>query len=64
MKRSLKHNAGGFPGETQKVTLNIIPDALAFYDKEMQWMAEPGDFTIMVGTASNHVREIKLRVEE
>jgi beta-glucosidase len=52
------------PGETTTVTFNITPDTLSFYNKEMQWIIEPGDFTIMVGTASDKLQEIKLKVEE
>ena len=40
------------PGETTTVTLDITPDALAFYDVNMKHVVEPGDFEIMIGTSS------------
>lgn len=40
------------PGETRTVTLNITPDALSFYDIDMQYRVEPGEFEIQVGNSS------------
>ena len=40
------------PGETTTVTLDIAPDALAFFDVNMKHVVEPGDFSIMIGTSS------------
>jgi beta-glucosidase len=40
------------PGETKTVTLPIMPDHLAFYDINMKWTVEPGEFEIMVGNSS------------
>jgi beta-glucosidase len=40
------------PGETKTVTLDITPDLLAFYDINMKYVVEPGDFSIMVGNSS------------
>jgi beta-glucosidase len=40
------------PGETTTVTLDIAPDALAFFDVNMKHVIEPGDFSIMIGTSS------------
>jgi beta-glucosidase len=40
------------PGETRTVTLDITPDALAFYDSAMNYVVEPGEFEIMLGTSS------------
>lgn len=39
-------------GETQEVTFTITPDKLAFYDKKMNWVVEPGEFIVMVGASS------------
>lgn len=36
-------------GETKTVTFTITPDKLAFYNREMKRVVEPGKFTIMVG---------------
>jgi beta-glucosidase len=40
------------PGETQTVELNITPESLAFYDVNMRYVVEPGEFEIMIGTSS------------
>ena len=40
------------PGETTTVTFDITPDLLRFWDVDMKYLVEPGDFTIMVGTSS------------
>jgi beta-glucosidase len=40
------------PKETQTVTLEITPASLAFYDVNMKYVVEPGEFEIMIGTSS------------
>lgn len=40
------------PGETQSVALEITPASLAFYDVNLKYTVEPGEFEIMVGTSS------------
>jgi beta-glucosidase len=40
------------PGETKTVSLDITPESLAFYDVNMQYVVEPGEFEIMVGNSS------------
>lgn len=40
------------PGETKTVSLAITPKHLAFYDVDMDYVVEPGDFDIMIGTSS------------
>src|SRR5213075_2147758 len=50
------------PGQSQTVSFVITPESLSFYDKDMKWIIEPGDFTIMVGTASDKTESIKLSV--
>lgn len=40
------------PGETAAVELPITPSSLAFYDINMEYVVEPGEFSIMVGTSS------------
>ncbi|MEO8110733.1 MAG: glycoside hydrolase family 3 N-terminal domain-containing protein [Ginsengibacter sp.] len=52
------------PGQSQTVTFSINPELLAFYDKDMKWVVEPGDFTIMIGTSSDKTESIKLKVIE
>jgi beta-glucosidase len=40
------------PGETRTVALDITPESLAFYDVNMNFVVEPGEFEIMVGPSS------------
>ena len=40
------------PGETKTVTLDITPEHLAFYDINMDYLVEPGEFEIMIGSSS------------
>jgi beta-glucosidase len=51
-------------GQSQTVTFTINPELLSFYDTDMKWVLEPGDFTIMVGTSSDKTDAIKLKVTE
>jgi len=40
------------PGQKETVSLNITPESLAFYDVNMKYVVEPGEFEIMVGNSS------------
>ena len=40
------------PGESTTVTFDITPALLSFYDVNMKYVVEPGDFEIMVGNSS------------
>jgi beta-glucosidase len=50
------------PGETRTVGLEITPNRLAFWNIEMQYVVEPGEFIIMVGPNSRDVRCATLTV--
>jgi beta-glucosidase len=50
------------PGQSKTVTFKIDSELLSFYNIDMKWVVEPGDFTIMVGNSSNNVKSIKLNV--
>lgn len=50
------------PGESQTVSFAITPELLSFYDTNMKWILEPGDFTLMIGTASDKTQAVKLAV--
>jgi beta-glucosidase len=52
------------PGKSQTVTFSVSPDLLAFYNQNMNWTVEPGDFTIMIGTSSDKTESLKLTVTE
>jgi len=40
------------PGQTETVSLDITPEHLAFYNIDMDYVVEPGEFKIMVGNSS------------
>ncbi len=50
------------PGEKQTVSFKITPDKLAFYDINMNYTVEPGDFDIMVGNSSVNLQKVVLKV--
>ncbi len=53
-------------GESEQVKINITPESLAFYNINMQYGVEAGDFTIMVGNSSadEHLKTVKIKVED
>ena len=38
------------------VTFKLGPADLALWDKDMRFVVEPGDFTLMVGASSKDIR--------
>ena len=50
------------PGETRTVRLEITPDRLAFWNIDMEFVVEPGDFEIMVGPNSRDLQAVTLSV--
>jgi beta-glucosidase len=40
------------PGEKRTIAIDIKPASLAFHDINMEYVVEPGEFEIMVGTSS------------
>lgn len=43
-------------GESKTITFNINKEKLSFYNQQLKWAAEPGDFKLMIGTASNNIK--------
>lgn len=52
-------------GQSKNVTFAVTPDMLAYYDLDMKWRVEPGDFSIMAGSSSRNrdLKKITLSVE-
>lgn len=50
------------PGESRTVRLDLDPDALAFWDADMNWTVEPGTFTVSAGASSVSLKSAVLRV--
>lgn len=44
------------PGEEQEVTFILLPDDLSLWNQEMNRVVEPGEFKVMIGSASNDIR--------
>lgn len=44
------------PGESKSVEFVITPDKLAFYDEQLKFVTEPGEFDVMIGSASDDIR--------
>ncbi|MBI1227740.1 MAG: beta-glucosidase [Bacteroidetes bacterium] len=42
------------PGETKTVKFTLTPEELSMYDINMNWVVEPGEFEIMVGSSSRN----------
>lgn len=44
------------PGETRTITFTIGKDKLAFYNDQLQRITQPGEFRLMIGSASDDIR--------
>lgn len=44
------------PGASRTVTFTIAPEMLKFYNYDLQFVAEPGDFDVMIGPNSRDVQ--------
>jgi beta-glucosidase len=53
------------PDQTKTVLLEIAPEHLAFYNIDMKYVVEPGEFEIMVGNSSRDqdLQKVTLRVK-
>ena len=40
------------PGQTRRVTFKLGPRSLGFYDRDMKWVVEPGEFRVRVSNSS------------
>lgn len=52
------------PGEKRRVEFTLSHDQLAFWNREMRFVVEPGEFRVMVGSNSRDVIEAKFEVVE
>lgn len=51
------------PGESKTVEFQITAEDLKYYNHELEYVCEPGDFEIMIGTNSNEVKKATLSVK-
>jgi beta-glucosidase len=52
------------PGEKKDVRFNITTEDLKFYDNELKYIWEPGDFIIYIGSNSRDVKSARVKWEE
>jgi len=43
-------------GESKTIRFSIDKEKLSFYNQQLQWVAEPGDFDLMIGASSRDIR--------
>jgi beta-glucosidase len=46
------------PGETRRLEFTLTPALLGFYNRDMRFVVEPGEFKVMVGTSSADQHEL------
>jgi beta-glucosidase len=52
------------PGESAQVDFMLTKEDLSYYNHDLQWVCEPGDFEIMVGPNSRDTKRKTVRVTE
>jgi len=50
------------PGETQRVEFTLGPEQLGFYNRDMRYVVEPGEFKVMLGSNSEDLIEKSFQV--
>ena len=50
--QKIKLNAG----ETKTIKFIIDKEKISFFNQQLQWVAEPGDFELMIGASSEDIR--------
>jgi len=43
-------------GQSETIKFIIDREKLSFYNQQLQWVAEPGEFDIMIGASSRDIR--------
>jgi beta-glucosidase len=51
-------------GESREVSFTITVNDLKFYNNDLKYVAEPGDFKIFIGSNSRDVKETDFRLEQ
>ncbi len=49
-------------GESKEIKFEITEEMLKFYNSELQFVSEPGEFKVFVGNSSSSVKEAKFRL--
>jgi beta-glucosidase len=51
------------PGESKKVSFPISVNDLRFYNSDLKYVYEPGDFKVFIGTNSRDVKEADFKLQ-
>ncbi|TGE23477.1 beta-glucosidase BglX [Hymenobacter metallicola] len=49
-------------GESRTLTFHVSPDDLKFYNNDLQWVAEPGEFQIFIGPNSRDTQQASFKL--
>jgi beta-glucosidase len=49
-------------GESRQVSFVISAEELKFFNGDLKWVAEPGDFKVQIGTSSDNVKEADFKL--
>lgn len=52
------------PGQTKTVTFTVDPAQLGFYNNDLEYVVEPGEFDVMVGPHSGNVQTLRFSLSE
>jgi beta-glucosidase len=50
-------------GESKNVTFDITPELLKFYNSNLEFVCEPGEFQVMVGPDSQQVSTLSFTLK-
>lgn len=51
------------PGESRIISFDITPEMLKFYNYDLDYVYEPGEFEVMIGCDSKNVSQLKFTLE-
>lgn len=49
-------------GESKQVSFTITAEQLKFFNSDLKWIAEPGDFKVQIGTSSKELKEASFKL--
>ena len=52
------------PGQSAEVSFEITPEQLAFYNSDLNLVAEPGEFRVMAGSDSERLQSASFVYEQ
>ncbi len=51
------------PGESQVVTFDITPETLKYYNHDLEYVCEPGNFDVMIGPNSRDLKQARFMLK-